>query len=99
MGELDDAARQLERLLRDPLATAVRGTLEITAVSAPAPRGRYQEARIEGLASAPGMPPAPVEIAVVLPVRLWPRAGMRLPAQVPPSDPQALEVAWGALAH
>lgn len=99
MGELDDAARQLERLLRDPLATAVRGTLEITAVSEPAPRGRYQEARVEGIASAPGMTPAPVEIAVVLPVRLWPRVGMRLPAQVPPSEPQALEVAWGALAH
>ena len=99
MSERDNAARQLERLLHDPLATAVAGTLEITAVSEPSPRGRYQEARIEGVASAPGLGPHPVTVTVVLPVKLWPRVGMRLPARVPPAEPQSLEVVWDALAR
>jgi len=97
MGELDRAARQLEKLLHDPLATAIDGVVELTAVSSPAPRGRYQEATIEAVASAPGVPPTPVTITVVLPVRYWPAPGMRLPALVPPTDPGALEVDWEAL--
>lgn len=97
MGEVDRAARQLERLLHDPMASAVRGTVELTAVSEPTGRGRYQEATIELLASAPGLAPTTVAVAVVLPVRHWPTPGMRLPAMIPPAEPQALEVDWEPL--
>ncbi|WP_460773356.1 hypothetical protein [Microbacterium sp. GXF7504] len=99
MGELDRATEQLERLLHDPMATAVRGMVELTAVSAPQGRGRFQEATIDLLASAPGLAPTPVTVAVVLPVRHWPEPGMRLPARIPPAEPQSLEVDWEPLAR
>lgn len=97
MGELDRAARQLERLLHDPLASAVRGTVELTSVPPPAPRGRYQEVRIDAVAEAPGMAPTAVVLTVVLPAKHWPAVGMRLSALVPPSEPQSLEVDWSPL--
>lgn len=99
MGGVDDAAEQLERLLHDPLSTAVRGTLTLTAVSEPAPRGRYQEALIDGVATAPGLPPTAVRLRVVLPVRHWPSPGIRLPARIPPGEPGALEVDWSVIAR
>jgi hypothetical protein len=99
MGGLDDAARQIERLLHDPLETAVRGTLEITGVSEPAARGRYQEAIIEGVAVATGASPVTVSLRVVLPVKFWPTVGMRLPARIPPAQPDALEVDWSGIAR
>ncbi|MFT4210730.1 MAG: hypothetical protein QM626_02560 [Microbacterium sp.] len=94
----DEAAEQLEKLLHDPMAAAVRGTVEITAISAPAPRGRYQEASVELRAWAPGVAPVTVRTTVVLPARDWPVVGTRLPAAIPPAEPAELEVDWSRLA-
>ncbi|GAA5037238.1 hypothetical protein ACFQRL_13420 [Microbacterium fluvii] len=94
---VDKAAADLERLLRDPLADAVRGCVRVLSVSEPSGRGRYQEARVELAPEAPGVAPDPVTVTVVLPVKLWPHEGMLLPAQIPPAQPEALEVDWEAL--
>ncbi|MFT4307684.1 MAG: hypothetical protein QM604_12420, partial [Microbacterium sp.] len=93
----DEAAEQLEKLLHDPMTAAVRGTVEIAAISAPAPRGRYQEAAVELRAWAPGLAPVAVRTRVVLPVKDWPAVGTRLPAMIPPAEPAALEVDWSGL--
>ncbi len=95
----DQAAEQLERLLRDPIAEAVRGTAEIVSISTPEARGRYQEAQLELRAWAEGIPPVTVSMAVVLPTKHWPAAGVRLPAMIPPTAPQELEVDWSRLAR
>ncbi|WP_448231102.1 hypothetical protein [Microbacterium lacticum] len=95
--EFAQAAAWLQRLSGDPLADAVPGRIRVDAVSDAAPRPRYQECRLEATVEAPGVPPAPVVLEVVIDNRFWPRVGQVLPARVPPADPAALEVEWEAL--
>jgi hypothetical protein len=98
MEDLDDVARQLERLTADPLADAVAGSIRILSASEPGPRGRYQECQLEVLAEGPGVEPTRVSTAVVTTRRHWPRVGAVLPARVSVSDPRVLDVNWDALA-
>lgn len=95
--EFDQAVEWLERATGDPLADAVAGRLRIDAVSEPVSRRRYQECRIEGTAEAPGIPPTPVVIEVVIDRRYWPRVGQVLPARISRADPSAFDVGWDAL--
>ena len=95
--EFAQAVAWLQRLSGDPLAEAVPGRIRIDAVSDAAPRPLHQECRIEATVEAPGVPPAPVVLEVVIDRRFWPRVGHVLPARVPPADPTALEVEWEAL--
>ncbi|MDQ1128917.1 hypothetical protein [Microbacterium sp. SORGH_AS_0888] len=94
----DEAAEQLEKILHDPLADAVRGQAEVVSVSAPSGRGRYQEATVELELSAPGLPGSRITTTGVFAVKAWPTVGFRAPARVPPSDPASAEVDWSALA-
>ncbi|GEB94700.1 hypothetical protein PFZ49_10355 [Microbacterium lacticum] len=95
--EFDQAVTWLQRLTGDPLADAVPGRIRIDEVTDASPRPRYQECRIEATAEAPGVPPTPVTLHVVIDRRFWPRVGQVLPARVPPGSPAALEVSWDAL--
>ncbi|QKJ18972.1 hypothetical protein [Microbacterium hominis] len=99
MSEIDDVAAALERLTHDPLADAVRGTVRVVAASEPAPRGRYQECRLDVIAEATGVPPTPVSTAVVTRRRYWPQVGQVLPARVSVSNPTVIDVDWDALAR
>ncbi len=99
VSELDDVTEVLERLTKDPLADAVPGLVRVVAVSDPAPRGRYQECRLELVAEAAGMAPTTVHTSVVTRPRTWPRVGMSLPARISASQPTAVEVDWDALAR
>lgn len=99
MAWVDDAAAQLERILHDPMADAVRGVAAVVAVSEPSGRGRYQEATIELEVSAPGVAPTRVTTTGVFAAKSWPAVGFRAPAVVPRSDPAALEVDWSGLAR
>jgi len=95
----DEIARALERMTADPMADAVPGAVLVVSVSDPAPRGRYQECRLELIAEGPGIPPTPLTTSVVTRPRHWPRPGMRLPARVSASRPTAVDVDWEALAR
>lgn len=95
--EMAQAVEWLQRATGDPMADAVRGRIRIDAVSDAAARGRYQQCRVEATAEAPGIPPTPTVIEVVIDKRHWPRVGQMLPARISPSNPQVLEVGWEAL--
>lgn len=95
----DDIARALQRLTADPLADAVSGAVIVVSVSEPAPKGRYQECRLELVTEAPGVAPATVTTSVVTRPKHWPRPGMRLPAQISASRPSIVDVDWDALAR
>ncbi|MEZ3162226.1 hypothetical protein AB1K54_17060 [Microbacterium sp. BWT-B31] len=97
MGELDDAARWLERVTGDPMADAVRGRARVTDASPPAGRGRHQECRVTLEVEADGVSARAVEQVVVLDRRYWPVVGTALPARVSLSHPDAVEVDWDAL--
>ena len=97
-GELDRAARWLEKLTRDPLADAVAGRVQVRSASAPRPRGRYQECALELDVAADGIPAGTV-IAhrAVFSRDRWPREGDVLPAQISRSRPELVEIDWERL--
>lgn len=97
MDWVDDAARELEKLTRDPLADAVAATVRIVSVSAPAGRGRYQEASMEFAVTASEIEPTTVRSAFVFDRSSWPTVGSVFPAHVSVSDPSAVEIDWSAL--
>ena len=94
---VDDAARELERLTRDPLADAVATTVRIVSVSSPQGRGRYQEASVEFAVTASGTEPRTVRSAFVFDRSSWPTAGSVFPARVSVSDPDAIDIDWSSL--
>lgn len=95
----DTAASQLERMMGDPLADAVLGSMQILSVTAPQGLRRYQEATLEMLAEAPGMDPTVVNATVVFDRRKWPTVGTRLRARIPPRKPSTFMVDWGPFAR
>lgn len=95
----DEAAHQLEALTGDPMADAVRGTVRITAASAPEGRSRYQECRVDLLAEAPGLEARTVSTVVVVDRRAWPTIDQVLPARISRSRAEAVDVDWNALAR
>ena len=96
-GELDQAARWLERLTGDPMASAVRGRLTVLRASEPTARGRFQECRLELRAEAPGIAPTTVAHTAVFDRRHWPPVGFVVPARIAQSDPRVFEANWDAL--
>lgn len=101
MSDEQDATEQatawLERVTGDPLADAVRGTARVDAVSEVRSRRRFQECRLTVTVEAPGIPPRPLGLEVVVDRRYWPRAGQVLPARISASDPAVVEIVWDAL--
>ncbi|WP_298742264.1 hypothetical protein [uncultured Microbacterium sp.] len=97
--EIEQATAWLEKLTRDPLADAVRGVATIVTIVDPSGRGRYREYRVGLSVEGPGIPPTALEQLLVFDSRMPPQPGMRLPARVSVSDPQAVEVVWDALAR
>lgn len=95
--EADQAAEWLEKITRDPMSDARRGTVTVVSASEPAAKGRYQECTVELRTAGDGIPDAVVTTAVVLPRTVWPRAGDVLPADISVSQPEHLEVVWEAL--
>lgn len=95
--EIAQATAWLEKLTRDPMADAVRGTTTVVAVDDPVGRGRYREYRVELTVTGPGIAPTSVIQLLVFDSRNPPRPGATLPARVSASDPQVVEVAWEAL--
>lgn len=94
---LEQAAAWIEAVTHDPMAGAVRGRLTVLSASEPAPRGRYQECRLELIAEAPGIPLTTVAHIAVFSRRRWPRAGVVVPALISPANPQVFDADWGAL--
>lgn len=92
----DEAAAIIDQVTRDPMAGAERGTVEILAIGEPAARPRYQEARIELRADAPGREPVILRTHVVLDRKHWPTVGTKLPARIPPGDSLTeISIDWG----
>ncbi|MEV8266915.1 hypothetical protein [Microbacterium sp. NPDC076911] len=98
MDEFDEMAHQLEKLVRDPLADAVRGSVLVISVSEPVGRARYQACQLDVVASAEGVPATRVTTEVVTSRQFWPEVGAVLPARVSVSDPHCIEIDWDALA-
>ncbi|MGB4779164.1 hypothetical protein [Microbacterium sp.] len=99
MDWVDDAARQLERVLGDPLADSMRGAVRIVRASEPKSRGKYQECELVVVTEADGIPETLVRTAVVTSLVHWPRVGAVLPALISRTDPTRIEVDWDALAR
>ena len=95
----EEAAEQLERLTRSPMADAFRGTVRILSLSSPKPRGRYQTCQMELQLEAPELKPETLETEVVLDRRYWPAVGTVLRARISRRKPRMLEVDWEALAR
>lgn len=97
--ELDRATQWLERLIGDPMASAVPGRLTVVSASEPTPRGRFQECRLELRPDAPGIPPTVVGYVAVFDRRHWPQPGLVVPARISQTDPRVFEASWAALAR
>lgn len=95
----DDAAREIERLLGDPIADATRGVVRIVKASAPHGRGTYQECRLVVVTQAEGIEQTTVRTSVVTSLRHWPQVGATLPALISRTHPQRMEIDWDALAR
>ncbi|MBB2975287.1 hypothetical protein FHX49_000853 [Microbacterium endophyticum] len=91
---VEDAAKQIEKLLGDPMADAVRGRVQVLSVSERVGRAAYQECRVEVRAEAPGMEPATVQTTGVFNRAHWPKPGTIYPAAIAPQHPSSLEVNW-----
>jgi len=90
-GDLDRIAEFLERVTRDRTEP---GTVTVLSVNEPAPRGRYQDYRIEGSLASEGF--GPEEIVLEGRVRRdhWPQVGQALPALVYLDRPDRSEILW-----
>lgn len=96
---VDEAAEMLEKITRDPLADAVRGTVRVVSASERVGRARYQACELEVITTTEGIPETRVHTEVVTSAKYWPRVGSTLPALISPSDPTHIEVDWDALAR
>ena len=92
-------ARQLERMMGDPIADAVLGTVLIVSVSDPTRRWGYQACQIEVVPDAPGVEPIRVATEVVTTRKNWPKLGGILPARISTTHPERMEINWDALAR
>lgn len=92
-------ARQLERMMGDPIADAVPGTVLIVSVSEPTRRWGYQACQIEVVPDAPGVEPVRVATEVVTTRKNWPKLGGILPARISTTHPERMEINWDALAR
>ena len=92
-------ARQLERMMGDPIADAVPGTVLIVSVSEPTRRWGYQACQIEVVPEAPGVEPVRVATEVVTTRKNWPKLGGILPARISTTHPERMEINWDALAR
>ncbi|MDX2377983.1 hypothetical protein M4I32_14390 [Microbacterium sp. LRZ72] len=93
----EEAAEQLARITREPMADAARGTVWIANASERRGRSRYQECALEVVAEAPDLPARTVQTAVVFDSRrYWPVIGTTLPARISRTHPDMVEVDWEA---
>jgi hypothetical protein len=97
--EIENMTRQLERLLGDPIADAVAGTVMIVSVSEPTRRWGYQACQIEIVPDAPGIEPVRVATEVVTTRKHWPKVGGILPARISTTRPERMDINWDALAR
>jgi hypothetical protein len=97
--EIENMARQLERMIGDPIADAVPGTVLILSVSEPTRRWGYQACQIEIVPDAPGVEPVRVATEVVTTRKNWPKVGGILPARISTTRPERMEINWDALAR
>ncbi|MBV9380111.1 MAG: hypothetical protein JOY82_11290 [Streptosporangiaceae bacterium] len=74
---------------------SVRGTLRITSASyPPAANAVYSNYRLEGVVTAPGLPPTAVTHRGMARLSKWPRPGEELPVTVDRADPARLRIEW-----
>ncbi len=99
MDEIENMARQLERLMGDPIADSVNGTVMIVSVSEPKRRWGYQACQIEIVPDAPGIEPVRIATEVVTTRKNWPKVGGILPARISTTRPERMEINWNALAR
>ena len=99
MDEIENMTRQLERMLGDPIADSVKGTVLIVSVSEPTRRWGYQACQIEIVPDAPGVEPVRVATEVVTTRKNWPKVGGILPARISTTHPERMEINWDALAR
>ena len=88
-----EAAEGLERLTRDPMADAQRGTVRILSVSDPLPRRGYQPCTMRLALEAPGLAEE-MDYEGVFPSRRWPRVGAVLGARISRKTPRIIEADW-----
>jgi hypothetical protein len=95
--ELAQVTAWIQRLTRDPMADAVPGRVRVASASAPPPRGRYGQCRLELVVEVRGLPATTVTHTAVFPRRHWPEAGLVVPANVSRSNPEVFEADWSRL--
>lgn len=81
------------RRMDDPVA----GSYTLTACSGGSADAAYSNCRMQGVVTAPGVPPMAVEHLCTAPTRKWPMPGDVLPVTVDRADPSRLRVDWDAV--
>ncbi|PZU38462.1 MAG: hypothetical protein DI573_09760 [Microbacterium sp.] len=94
-----EAAEQLERITRDPMADAAHGAIRVVSVSAPTGHARYQELTVQAQVSALGIEEKTQPLVVVLDTRRLPPVGAVLPARISRTHEGMIEVDWESLAR
>lgn len=94
---VEGAAESLERITRDPMADAYRGTVRVVSASEPARRGMYQACTMQLALEAPGLAPETLDTEFVFPRRRWPAVGAVVPARISRSEPRQIDARWDLL--
>lgn len=81
------------RRMDDP----VDGTYTLTACSGGSSDAAYSNCRMQGVVTAPGVPPVAIEHLCTAPTRKWPMPGDVLPVTVDRADPSRLRITWDAV--
>jgi hypothetical protein len=73
------------------------GQLQLTACSGGVSGALYSNCTMQGVVTAPGLPPTAVEHLCLAPTKKWPQPGQLLPVRVDRADPTRLEVLWNSM--
>jgi len=90
--EMDRAAGFLERIFNG--GKVVAGRAELVELPDPAPKGKWQKAKVKVAFSAEGFGPEIVEMQYVFNRDQWPVVGTVYRADVNLADPARSDIAW-----
>ncbi|WP_375487269.1 hypothetical protein [uncultured Jatrophihabitans sp.] len=76
------------------LSDPVDGTYELTSCSSNSGGAAYENCRMHGVVTAPGINPVAVEHYCTAPTKRWPQPGQTLPVTVDRADPTRLHIEW-----
>lgn len=84
----------LRRVRLAQMVDPADGVLQVTGCNLPGDDSVYSTYRVNGVVSAPGLPPTPVEVRGIAPTSKWPMPGQQLPVRVDRASPSRLKIQW-----